>query len=283
LICIFVTKLRRLTACGWRAAATITRMPLTFPSHAAAVVPLKLWQPRHLDGVALVVGSAAPDFAYAVAPYAEVRAHVWWALIWFCVPVTFAASALIRWVAAEVATCLPGYWRDYALLGSVRRPWYVTAACAWFAAVTHRVWDMFTHASIDQGQVRFAWLSDVAFHGQPWWRLLHYGSTVLGAVGVAFAIHHVGRHHLLRAWHPEATFRETPVHRPRFWIMCVTAWVVGVAPQPFLAGRLETQILFVRLLAVFALGLAAAALIEKALAATAASGLKPAGSAPTGR
>jgi hypothetical protein len=37
-------------------------MPLTFPSHAAAVVPLKLWRRRWFDGVALVIGSAAPNF-----------------------------------------------------------------------------------------------------------------------------------------------------------------------------------------------------------------------------
>ena len=36
-------------------------MPATFPSHAAAVLPLKLWRPRWFDGVALVVGSMAPD------------------------------------------------------------------------------------------------------------------------------------------------------------------------------------------------------------------------------
>jgi len=39
-------------------------MPATFPSHAAAVLPLKLWRPRWFDGVALVVGSMAPDLGY---------------------------------------------------------------------------------------------------------------------------------------------------------------------------------------------------------------------------
>jgi len=43
-------------------------VPLTFPSHAAAIAPLKLWRPRWFDGVALVVGSAAPDFGYALQP-----------------------------------------------------------------------------------------------------------------------------------------------------------------------------------------------------------------------
>ncbi|WP_367319789.1 DUF4184 family protein [Streptomyces sp. HUAS ZL42] len=41
-------------------------MPLTFPSHAAAVMPLKIRRPHWFDGVALVVGSTVPDLPYAV-------------------------------------------------------------------------------------------------------------------------------------------------------------------------------------------------------------------------
>ena len=44
-------------------------MPLTFPSHAAAVLPLKLWRPVRLDGVALVIGSTTPDLPYALSPW----------------------------------------------------------------------------------------------------------------------------------------------------------------------------------------------------------------------
>jgi len=42
-------------------------MPLTFPSHAAAVLPLYLLAPRLLHPTALVLGSMAPDgFAASV-------------------------------------------------------------------------------------------------------------------------------------------------------------------------------------------------------------------------
>ena len=241
-------------------------MPLTFPSHAAAIVPLKLWRPAWFDGVALVVGSAAPDFPYALQPYVTIRAHVWWALAWFCVPVTMAVASLIRSVAADVAGRLPGYWRDYAVLKTQTHPWYVTVACAYLAAVTHRLWDLVTHASIDQGNIRYAWLSDTAFAGQPWWRVLHYGSTVLGGIAVAFAIHHVGRNGLLRRWHPERPDESS--NSPRvFWVVTGTVWAAGVALQPMLAGWHETQILFVRLLAVFAAGLVIAAVVARTSAA----------------
>ncbi|MFI9531412.1 DUF4184 family protein [Micromonospora rosaria] len=41
-------------------------MPLTFPSHPAAIVPLKLSRPRWFDGTALIFGSMAPDLAYVL-------------------------------------------------------------------------------------------------------------------------------------------------------------------------------------------------------------------------
>jgi hypothetical protein len=103
-------------------------VPLTFPSHAAAIAPLKLWRPLWFDGVALVVGSAAPDFAYALQPYVTIRAHRWWALIWFCVPATMVITRVVRAVAAEVAAHLTGVWRDYRVLATSRHRWFVTGS-----------------------------------------------------------------------------------------------------------------------------------------------------------
>ncbi len=37
-------------------------MPLAFPSHQGLILPLKAWLPRKIDGVALCVGAAMPDF-----------------------------------------------------------------------------------------------------------------------------------------------------------------------------------------------------------------------------
>ncbi|MEU7905931.1 DUF4184 family protein [Actinoplanes sp. NPDC049118] len=41
---------------------------MTFSSHPAAVLQLKVWRPRWVDGVALAIGSMAPDLAYALDP-----------------------------------------------------------------------------------------------------------------------------------------------------------------------------------------------------------------------
>src|SRR5215213_6378033 len=147
-------------------------MPLTFPSHAAAVLPLKLWRRHWFDGVALVIGSAAPDFPYALDPYVHIRAHIWRGLVWFCVPVTMLLAALTRRAAPTVVAHLPSHrWlRDYAALSARHHRWWVSAASAYVGALSHRLWDLVTHASIDRGTVRIAWLStEVA--GQPWWRV----------------------------------------------------------------------------------------------------------------
>ena len=85
--------------------------------------PLKLWRPRRFDGVALVVGSAAPDAAYPLRRHrvAAGDAHLP-GLFWFCLPVTLLGAGLVRWAAPTVAprTCPPTgpRWRcrDYGVL-----------------------------------------------------------------------------------------------------------------------------------------------------------------------
>jgi len=53
-------------------------MPLTVPARPVAVVPIKVWRPAWFDGVALVIGSIAPDLAFAFAGYGFViPSHAW--------------------------------------------------------------------------------------------------------------------------------------------------------------------------------------------------------------
>ncbi|MEY4576015.1 MAG: hypothetical protein RL701_718, partial [Pseudomonadota bacterium] len=41
-------------------------MPFTFFAHQTIVMPFKWAKPRWFDGMALCIGSMAPDFAYAL-------------------------------------------------------------------------------------------------------------------------------------------------------------------------------------------------------------------------
>ena len=81
-------------------------MPLTFPTHAAAVLPLKLWRPRWFDGVALVTGSAAPDVTHALTGYGvdlTPRTHTVPGVFLWCVPTAMVAAWITRRVAPGIA------------------------------------------------------------------------------------------------------------------------------------------------------------------------------------
>jgi hypothetical protein len=120
-------------------------VPATIPSHQAAVLPLKVRFPARFDGVALVIGSAAPDIGYVLAGIAEPPSHAWHSLIWFHLPVVVTLAWVVRRAAPTVAAHLPGHLRDYGVLGTVRHPLAVTAYSAVLGALTHQVWDAFTH------------------------------------------------------------------------------------------------------------------------------------------
>lgn len=93
-------------------------MPATFPSHLAAVLPLKLWRPAWFDGVALAVGSMAPDLAYALdgfwferpMPALPALWEVAHSPIWFSawgLPVTLLLCHLVRRAVPAVVSHLP--------------------------------------------------------------------------------------------------------------------------------------------------------------------------------
>jgi hypothetical protein len=218
-------------------------MPLTFPSHAALPLPLKLWRPRWFDGVALVVGSAAPDLAYAldgsglpVFPLSHQPAG----LILFCLPVTLLCATLVRWAAPAVAVHLPSRpaalaLRDYGLLGVSRPAVTVSALSAVLAAATHQAWDRLTdHTPV-----------------------LDWASTVLGALAAVVLAVHIGRRRLLRAWHGEPPAAPA---RPRlFWTVAASVTAAGALVALRLPGAFLPHTSGARLIGALALGLIAGA------------------------
>lgn len=207
-------------------------MPLTFPSHAAAVMPLKLWRPRGFDGVALVVGSTAPDMMFALGAPLPTYGHTWAGLVVWGVPLGFVMAVLIRRSAPVVAAHLPGWWRDYGVLGQVRHRWYVTVLSAWAGALTHRLWDEITHDRLPGTSLGFASLGDPLAAGMSWAVALHLVSSVVGAVGWAWATWRIGRRGLLRAWHgpPPPVARRPGL----FWTAAAATAAVGVAVSALL-------------------------------------------------
>ncbi len=214
-------------------------MPLTLPTHPIAVVPLKLWRPRWFDGVALVIGSIAPDLAYATYGFREtVRTHNLLALVWWSLPVTLIAAWLARWAAPAIAAHLPGggplRLRDYGVLGVVRHPWYVTVVSALLGAFSHLAWDALTHPGYVAPLRREVW------PGTPWWSLFSDASNLAGFVVGTLLLVHIGRAGLLRHWHgPPPPTRPQPVV---FWSAVAVAFGTGLTlvvarPVDWVAGQ----------------------------------------------
>ncbi len=213
-------------------------MPLTFPTHPAAVLPLKLWRPRWFDEIALVIGSMAPDLAYTLdgsgLPLWPLSHQLYGLLLW-CLPVTLAATWLIRRVAPVVAAHLPS-WRplalaDYGALGRARPGWLVVASSALLGAASHLALDRL-EAVVP--------VSEYVMH-------------VLGAAGLLAVAVAIGRGRLLRRWHGDPP----PVRRrlPLFWTVATTVTVAAAATVPFLPAATLVHTSLTRLMCAVAAGL----------------------------
>lgn len=223
-------------------------MPLTVPTHPAAVLPLKLWRHRWFDGVALAVGSVAPDLAYPLdgsgLPVWPLS-HQWRGLLLWCLPVTLVVVRLIRRAAPVLARNLPPLGplvlRDYGSLGGRPHPWPFTWSSALLAAASHLLLDRFEAVSP---------IAEYTMHG-------------LGAAGLLTILLAIGRPRLLRLWHGEPpSVRAQPV---LFWAVAAGVSAPLVALTPFLPAASLLHTTAVRLLCAVAAGLLLAALTAAAV------------------
>jgi hypothetical protein len=131
-------------------------MPFPIVSHQGLAAPALLVDRRgRLDGVALMVGSMAPDVLYAFTDAANDQMPG--LLLWWCVPLSVAVAWVFRqWVARPLAAHLPDFGplrvRDIAWAATDRPGIVATALSGLLGALTHVVADGFTHPE--------PWLSD---------------------------------------------------------------------------------------------------------------------------
>ncbi|MBL7253029.1 DUF4184 family protein [Paractinoplanes lichenicola] len=216
-------------------------MALTVPTHPLVAV-LKLWRPRWFDGVALVIGSMAPDLAYALDgsgwPVWKLSHGLRGFVLW-CLPVTLLLTWLIRRAAPVVASHLPQAGplalRDYGVLARGRYPLPVTCWSALIGAVSHLL--------LDFAELQVPVLEPV----------LH----VVGAFGLLALMLHVGRRRLLLRWHGEPP--SLPAQPGRFWAVVVGVTLPLVLLVPLLPGAELMHTTGVRLLIALGVGMLAAA------------------------
>lgn len=128
-------------------------MPGTLLSHQAIVLPLKLRWPARFSGLALVIGSMAPDFEFIFRMTDDwLFSHTLAAQLYFTIPLTMALVWLTTRVLVPVL--LP-YVREFPALRlhdlaalelpATTRAWIGVAVSAWIGGMSHLFLDGMTH------------------------------------------------------------------------------------------------------------------------------------------
>ena len=176
-------------------------MPLTFLSHQAVVLPLKVAAPRAMSGTALVIGSMAPDVEYFLRGYpTSLISHTWMGQLTFCLPVTLALFFVATRLIAEPASANAPRWgqlrlEEYALLRqqpSSARHWGIVSASALTGSSSHVL--------LDETDVLVGGAPYHALDASPGWILANLGFWVVLAAITIWIMTYIGRHGLLRRW-----------------------------------------------------------------------------------
>lgn len=210
-------------------------MPVTFFAHQAPVLPLARTWPDRMDGIAIVVGSMAPDLAYFLKDSRfNVWAHAFPALALFCVPVTLVVAWLIaRAISPVLWDHLPsaGPFRvhDYRGMTIHRFRWGWAALAALIGAMSHVFLDHFTH---DWGWFahHVSWSQTIVFEGvgRQWrlFRVVQYVGHVVGTALCLWLLARYGRQRWMEA--TAAQVEPFPVTRRSRTLLAAGA-SVGVA------------------------------------------------------
>ena len=216
------------------------RLPFTYASHQAPVLAIKMRWPAAVDGTAMVMGSMAPDWAYALHGTAVAfDAHAGWGLVLVLRPggggggddpAPGGTGALLLPAQPAGAAVAPA-----AGAGGPRPRLPVSLVSGLVGALTHVVWDLFTHdgtgvPATSPGCGRRP--STVAGHSLTWAGLLQYASHVGGRPGERLP----AQPGILRrarccggtASTPSTTHQRRQ-GRSRFWTVAAAGLVAGTA------------------------------------------------------
>ncbi|MEZ5405880.1 MAG: DUF4184 family protein [Verrucomicrobiia bacterium] len=161
-------------------------MPFT-GSHPIAVLPLKRWFSETPYFAALVVGSMSPDFGY-FSPI-DVNTHYSHTLEGMVVmdwPASVLILILVLAIRKSFCQLLPNPHRDFLSSLCVKpnvsvKIIFITLFCLLFGALTHVIWDSFTHG-LSPIVKQSIWLRKETELGMPIYRVIQHTSTLVGGL-----------------------------------------------------------------------------------------------------
>jgi hypothetical protein len=212
-------------------------MPYTL-SHLAAVLPFSRLLARLRILSAMAIGSMVPDFGYLLPIHPlRVETHSAVSLFTFSLPLGLLTYWIFqRWMKTPLFAVLPDSvylrWRPFLAPAALNNPrqWLVAAGGVLVGAVTHLVWDGFTHEGA-RGIRMMPELDDWKFelHGHHLIgaRLLQDGSSLLGLAIVLILLIYA----LRRGETPGVGLRALGVAQRRHWLLAY-----AIATLVFSAG-----------------------------------------------
>jgi hypothetical protein len=222
-------------------------MPFTI-SHAAAVLPIHRWLKHSLPMSALMVGSMAPDFGYIFSyELSRPLTHSFRGLFIFCLPAGLAVWLFyVAMLEKATTTLLSDRWHTrFARTDAITLPLALRAALAvLLGAMTHLLWDSFTHRGTFMTDAFPALLSRTpGFTWLPIYHLLHALSSVAGLVILGWWLRHLQRQP------PRALLRPYEISEQA---RAIALWVLIAAPilgglgqwLPLRHSRYDTQLFF---------------------------------------
>jgi membrane-bound metal-dependent hydrolase YbcI (DUF457 family) len=137
-------------------------MPCIAPSHQAPAFLLKQWRPTLFSGLALALGTLAPDLEFIFRIQSDwVVSHTLAAQLYFTAPLTvllywLSVELVLPWLVPFLPAGAPFYLGALARLGRPRRAaWASVAVSGAVGGLTHIFLDGFTHGGRSGWAVAF--------------------------------------------------------------------------------------------------------------------------------
>jgi membrane-bound metal-dependent hydrolase YbcI (DUF457 family) len=218
-------------------------MPFTV-SHAAAVLPFQRF--AKLPLTALMVGSMAPDFGYFFSHEASrALTHSFSGLFIFALPVGLLVWLFyVAFLEKATITLLSDRWHTrFAHTEAITLSLAGRAAVAIvLGAVTHLLWDSFTHRGTFVSDAIPALLAPTpGFAWLPIYHLLHALSSVVGLVILIRWARHLHRKPARSLIRPYKIREVTRVRA--LWVLLATSLIGGLLDWlPYVHARYDAQV-----------------------------------------